>query len=134
MFLLFARVFSIVLALIAISKSYVDFKERKESVQMFLLWTLIWVGIVIVAMFPDLVATVVSAGGGSVGIGTFLGMAIVFLFFLVYRMYVRTEVLEHKLTLVVRELALRGDWKVEDAGHPDNALHGKGTRSNLSSK
>ena len=38
MFLLFARVFSIVLALIAISKSYVDFKERKESVQMFLLW------------------------------------------------------------------------------------------------
>ncbi len=134
MFLLFARVFSILLALIAISKSYVDFKGRKESVQMFLLWTLIWIGIVIVAMFPDMVATLVSAGGGSVGIGTFLGLVVVFLFFLVYRMYVRTEVLEQKLTLVVRELALRGDWKVEDPDHPDNALHQRGTRSSLSSK
>ena len=39
MFLLFARIFSVVLAAVAISKSYVDFKARKESAQMFLLWT-----------------------------------------------------------------------------------------------
>ena len=110
MFLLIARIFAIVLALVAISKSYVDFRSRRESPQMFLLWTLIWIGIVFVGMFPDLVAALVSAGGGSAGIGTFLGMVIVFLFFLVYRMYVRIEVLEQKLTVVVRELALRGDW------------------------
>ncbi len=113
MFLLIARVFAIVIALVAISMSYVDFRSRKESPQMFLLWTLIWIGIVFVGMFPDLVAAIVSAGGGSAGIGTFLGMVIVFLFFLVYRMYVRLEVLEQKLTVVVRELALRDGWEKE---------------------
>jgi len=132
LFLLFARVFSIVLALIAISKSYVDFKGRKESVQMFLLWTVIWIGIVFVAMFPDMVATLVSAGGGSVGIGTFLGMVIVFLFFLVYRMYVRTEAIQQKLAAVVQEFALRDDWKVEedDAG---SAIQPTSQKSSISS-
>jgi hypothetical protein len=120
LFLLVARVFAIVLALVAISKSYVDFRGRRESPQMFLLWTLIWISIVFVGMFPDLVAILVSAGGGSVGIGTFLGMVIVFLFFLVYRMYVRVEVLEQKLTVVVRELALRAEWESE-AGDADRA-------------
>ena len=133
MFLLFARVFSIVLALIAISKSYVDFKGRKESVQMFLLWTLIWIGIVIVAMFPDMIATLVSAGGGSVGIGTFLGMVIVFLFFLVYRMYVRMEGIQQKLALVVRELALRDHWKIEEADDVGRAPHPTSQNSSISS-
>lgn len=123
MFLLFSRIFSIVLALIAISKSYVDFKGRKESVQMFLLWTLIWIGIVIVAMFPDMVATLVTAGGGRVGIGSFLGLVIVFLFFLVYRMYVKMEAMQQKLAVVVQEIALRGEWKIEGADDAGPAAH-----------
>ncbi len=111
MFLLFARIFSVVLAAVAISKSYVDFKARKESAQMFLLWTVTWVGIVLVALFPTIVDMLINVGGGSAGIGTFLGMALVFLFFLLYRLYVRIEVLEQKLTLTIQEMALRRDWK-----------------------
>ena len=133
MFLLFARVFSIVLALIAISKRYVDFKGRKESVQMFLFWTVIWIGIVFVAMFPDMVATVVSAGGGRVGIGTFLGMVIVFLFFLVYRMYVRMEAIQQKLAVVVQEFALRDDWKIEEDDITGRAAQPISQKSSISS-
>ena len=88
---------------------------------MFLLWTLIWIGIVIVAMFPAVVATLVSAGGGSVGIGTFLGLVIVFLFFLVYRMYVRMDAIQQKLGVVVQEIALRSDWKIERTNAPGRA-------------
>ncbi len=51
MFLLFSKIFSIVLAGVAISKSYVDFRARKESVQMFLLWAITWIAVVVVAGF-----------------------------------------------------------------------------------
>ena len=80
---------------------------------MFLLWTLTWLGIVAVALFPSIVDRLTAVGGGGVGIGTFLGMAIVFLFFLLYRIYVRIESLEQKLTIVVQELSLREPWNAQ---------------------
>ena len=107
----FAKAFSVVLAAIVISKSYVDFRSRKESAQMFLLWTLTWVAIVLVALFPSMIDVLIGVGGGRAGIGTFLGMAIVFNLFLVYRTYVRMEALEQKVTVVVQELALRDRWE-----------------------
>ena len=108
---LFAKVFSIVLAVVAISKSYVDFRSRKESAQMFLLWTLTWVAIVLVALFPSMIDVLIGVGGGRAGIGTFLGMAIVFNLFLVYRTYVRMEAVEQKVTAVVQALALDDKWE-----------------------
>jgi hypothetical protein len=117
MFVVFSQIFSIVLAGVAISKSYVDFRARRESVQMFLLWTVTWIGIVAVALFPAIVDSLIAIGGGRVGIGTFLGMALVFLFFLMYRMYVRLERTEQKLTLVVQDLALKANWR--DTNEPD---------------
>ena len=124
MFVIVSKIFSIVLAGVAISKSYVDFRSKRESVQMFLFWTVTWVGIVVVALFPSIVDSLIALGGGRVGIGTFLGMALVFLFFLMYRMYVRLERLEQKLTLVVQDLALKEDWR--EMKEPDGQVsHGE---------
>ena len=38
-------------------------------------------------------------------------MALVFVFFVVYRMYVKLERLEQTLTKTVQDIALREDWK-----------------------
>ena len=105
MLVLFSQVFSLVLAIIAISKSYVDFRGRRESLQMFVLWTLMWSGIVFVALVPQSID--ILLGGSSAGVGRFLGMALVFVFFLLYRVYARVERLEQKITAVVQEVALR---------------------------
>ena len=108
MFVIAAQIFSILLAVIAISKSYVDFRARLESLPMFLFWSSIWVLIVTIALFPALVDILINSfGGGRAGLGTFFGMAIVFLFFVVYRVYVKLERVEQKLTRSVQELALR---------------------------
>jgi len=104
MFVLISKVFSIFLAAIAISKSYVDFRARRESLQMFVLWTVTWLAIVLVALFPSIIGTLIS---GQAGVGTFLGMAIVFLFFLMYRIFVKLERLEQQLTTLVQDIALR---------------------------
>src|SRR4051812_26440501 len=103
MLVIFSQVFSLILAIIAISKSYVDFRARRESLQMFVLWTLMWTAIVFVALVPQSVN--VLLGGSSAGVGTFLGMALVFVFFLLYRVYARVERLEQKITALVQEVA-----------------------------
>jgi small membrane protein len=105
MFVLISQVFSLVLALVAISKSYVDFRARRESLQMFVLWTLTWMGIVIVALFPGIID--VFLGGSRRGIGTFFGMAGVLMFFLLYRVYARVVRLERRISILVQEAALR---------------------------
>jgi hypothetical protein len=108
MFLLFAKVFAVVLALISISKSYVDFRARIEPLQIFLFWMFTWLAIVIVALFPSIIDYVIgSFGGGRAGLGTVFGMGLVFLYFLAYRMYVKIGRIEQKLTRTVQELALR---------------------------
>ena len=108
---IFVKVFSLALAVIAISKSYVDFRARTESLQMFLLWSLTWITVVIVALFPSIVDVILAySASGRVGLGTFFGMGLVFVLFVVYRIYVKLERVEQKLIKTIQELALKEDW------------------------
>ena len=115
MLVLASQIFSVVLAIIAISKSYVDFRAKRESVQMFVLWTATWCGIVVIAIFPRIVDFVIrSFGSGNAGIGTFFGMGMVLLYFLVYRIYARLDRLDQQLSTLVQKLALQRDMKIKD--------------------
>ena len=106
-----AKFFSVLLALIVISKSYVDFRARAESLQMFLFWIVTWTSIVFVALFPGIVDILIASfGQRQAGLGTLFGMAIVFLFFLVYRIYVKLERIEQNLTKAIQQLALEDHW------------------------
>jgi len=108
---LFVKCFSLALAGIAISKSYVDFRARRESLQMFLLWSLTWTGVVVVALFPWLVDIILAySASGRAGLGTFFGMGLVFVLFVVYRIYVKLERVEQKLVKTIQELALKENW------------------------
>ena len=110
MFVIASQIFSILLAAIAISKSYVDFRARVESLQMFIFWIFTWAMIVLVALFPSIVDILLSFGFGRSGLGTFFGMALVFLFFVVYRLYVKVERMNQKVTKTIQDLALKDEW------------------------
>jgi hypothetical protein len=111
MFVLFSKIFAVVLAAIAISKCYVDFRSRTESLKIFLFWVVTWLVIVVVALFPSIVDYLIgSFGEGRAGLGTFFGMGLVFLYFLAYRIYVKIGRVDQKLTKMVQELALRDSW------------------------
>jgi hypothetical protein len=107
----FVKIFSLALAVVAISKSYLDFRARIESLQMFLLWSLIWITVVLFALFPHIADIILAySASGRAGIGTFFGMGLVFVLFVVYRIYVKLERVEQKLIKTIQELALKEDW------------------------
>ena len=111
MFAIATQIFSVLLALVAISKSYVDFRARLESLSMFLFWVVTWTAIVAVALVPSLVDVLLNfSTRGSAGLGTFFGMGLVFLYFVVYRIYVKIERIEQNLTKAIQKIALREDW------------------------
>ncbi len=111
MFVLASQIFSIILAGIAITKSYLGFRAKVESLQIFIFWVAAWIAIVIVALFPSIIGvTIANFGSGQAGLGTFFGMALVFLFFVVYRIWLKLERIEQNLTKAIQELALREDW------------------------
>ncbi len=112
MIVILTKTFAILLALIVISKSYTDLRLRRESLLMFLFWTTTWLGIVLVALAPSIVDRIIAIGGGQAGIGTVFGITFMFMFFVVYRIYVKLDRTEQKMVRLVQELAME-DAKIE---------------------
>ncbi len=109
MILLIIKILSLVFTLLVIIKSYLAFRQRQESLAMFLFWSITWLAVITVAFYPDLVTTVL--GTKRVGIGTLLGVSVVFVYFVVYRVYVKADRIEKKMQDIVRQLALKDHFK-----------------------
>ena len=78
---------------------------------MFVLWSVIWITVVVVALFPSIVDIILAyTAAGRAGLGTFFGMGLVFVLFVVYRIYVKLERVEQKLVKTIQELALKENW------------------------
>lgn len=104
----FVKIISLVLGLMVISKTYLDYKKKNESFFMFFFWTVAWIGIIIVSLFPEIIVAALQVSKEQqIGTGTFLGVAIVFLFFVIYRVYIKANRLEKKIHDMVMKLGLK---------------------------
>lgn len=104
MLLTFAKIFALLFAILVISKSYLAFRSYRESWLMFLFWTVTWLIILALAFFPSISNYIL--GQQRIGIGSFLGVALVFIYFIVYRIYAKADRLEKQFQDIVRQIAL----------------------------
>ncbi len=105
--LIIAKIFATVLGLLVISRSFIDFKRKKESFTMTVFWILIWAGILALAYYPNLVDELIKQTGGQrTGIGTVFGMAIAFVLFINYRIYVKANRVEKAVIALAKEIML----------------------------
>jgi hypothetical protein len=91
-----------------LSKSYLDYKKKKETLIMFSFWLITWTGILLFALYPSLFFTIgdkVKSQG--IGYGTMLGLIFMFLFFVTYRVYVKAHRLERQLRDLVMKMGLK---------------------------
>lgn len=100
------EIFSVLLGLMVIPKTYLNFKSGKESITMFLFWSATWLLVILVSFFPSIVDKIISiTHSEKIGIGTFLGMAMVFLFFVIYRVYIKADRIEKEMAKLIKENA-----------------------------
>jgi hypothetical protein len=106
--IILAKILSIVLGLVVISKTFLDYRKEKESLTMFLFWLITWGSVITFSIFPTLIERFNKLIGeqGS-GVNTFIGAAFVFLLFITYRVYTKANRLEQQLHQMVMKLGLK---------------------------
>jgi hypothetical protein len=105
--LIIAKIFATILAILVIARSFTDFKNKKESLTMTIFWVAVWLVIMILAFWPVLIDDLIYVlGGQRTGLGTVFGMAIVFVLFVNYRIYIKANRVEKAMDKMARQLAL----------------------------
>ena len=104
---LIAQIFATILAILVLARLFSDYKKKKESLQMTLFWTAVWLAILVFSYFPILIERLITLlGGKRTGLGTVFGMALVFVLYVNYRIYVKAHRVEKALNELSRRLAL----------------------------
>lgn len=106
--LIVAKVFATVLALLVISRSYLDWKSKKEALIMAVFWIGVWVAILVVSYFPSIIDKLIGAlGGERTGLGTVFGMGLALVLFINYRVYTKAHRIEKTLEKLARDISLK---------------------------
>lgn len=108
----FIEFFSTIMAVMVIGKSYADYKKGSEALVVFLFWALAWLVIVFIAYFPQTIDLISQRldGQGS-GVARVLGLGLTFLFFVIYRVFVKAERIERKIGLLIQRLAIKESFE-----------------------
>ena len=108
-----------VIAFIAIVYAWNLMIRQKKSIWEAILWTVFWVAMASIALFPNVLIYLQFATGIKSQVNAILVTSIGLMFFMMFYIVMRIENLEQRQTRIVRKIALR------DAG----LNGGQGTKS-----
>ncbi len=107
MILIISKILTLLFAFIVISKSIVDYKNKNENLTMAIFWIVVWLAITTIAFFPSIVDSAITLAGGSrTGLGTVFGIAIIFVLFVSYRIYVKSRRTERQIEKLAQYIAI----------------------------
>ena len=102
-----AQVLIILFALFAFTRVILRLKKQEIRIGEFVFWSLLWIAVIFVALFPDTVSTAAEYVGLWKGLGPVIYGSIIVLFYLVFRLYVKFDNMEQKMSKVVREVSIK---------------------------
>jgi len=101
------QILALAFSLFALSRVFLRFKDKEIVLKEFLLWTAVWVAVIVVALTPGITFFISNLVGVGRGIDVAVYAGIVVLFYAVFRIYVQVEKIEQKLSKIVEAVALR---------------------------
>ena len=99
------QILAVVFAFFALSRAFLRFRGREISIGEFVFWSVTWIVLILLAVFPEYTFLLSRKIGIQRGVDIFVYGGIMLLFYMLFRMYVRVEKMEQSLTKIVRELA-----------------------------
>src|SRR3989338_6094225 len=98
------KILTLIIAFISISKTYLDYRKQHESKIMFIFWTVIWLVVTAIIMFPILIDQVVAyTQDKSITISSVIGMSFVFMLYIIYRIYSKATRIEYRQNELIRK-------------------------------
>src|SRR5205814_962904 len=89
-------------AAFAFSRAVLGLRRGTLTIRPFVLWSLFWVAVVLVAVRPETTVVIARAFGVGRGADLAIYLALLLVFFLIFRLFARIEDLERELTKLVR--------------------------------
>jgi len=100
------QILAIIFCLFAIWRLTMRFRRREVKWTEFLSWLIFWFAVGIAFIIPDSLTRLANILGIGRGADLVLYVAVVVLFYLIFRIFVRLEKMERNITKVVRDKAL----------------------------
>lgn len=101
------QIIAVLFALFAISRAFLRFKDNKLTKWEFVFWILLWGAVILVSFIPNITVPISAYLGIGRGIDLIIYISIIVLFYLIFRLYVKTETAEKAITKMVRQVALQ---------------------------
>ena len=101
------QVVLVAFAVFAFSRAVIGLRRGTLTVAPFVLWALFWAAVIVVALRPETSAAVAHVFGVGRGADLAIYLALVLVFFLLFRLFAKIEDLERQLTRFVRAQALK---------------------------
>lgn len=101
------RLIGVVLAIIALSKSYLDYRKKRESFAMFAIWAIAWISTTVIVLYPTIIDYVATyTRSNTVSSGSLTSLAFVLLLYIVYRVYAKAARIEYQQNELIRKVGL----------------------------
>lgn len=96
-------------SLLMIFRALSLFQKRKQTWRELVLWLIVWLGIGLVAFYPQILDVLPPIIGVKSGVNVLIFFGFVVLFYGFFRLFAKVEELEEKLVKVVRARALESE-------------------------
>jgi small membrane protein len=87
--------------------AFMRYRAKRLTLREFILWALLWTGVTIVALLPNIIGRIAGLLGIGRGIDVIIYLSILMLFYLNFRLYMKIDDTQKDITRLVRALALR---------------------------
>ncbi len=96
----------LILVVLMYFKLLIDLKKGKISLRRFFFWLFIWTGLSLITYFPQIVLFFSNLIGIERAKDLPIYVSIILLFYLLFKMSIRTEEIEQGITKIVKKIAL----------------------------
>ena len=105
--MLIIQILIIVFIAFAFSRSILRLKDKEINIQEFIFWSTIWLVAIVIVLIPRITSLISEPLGVGRGIDVVIYLSIILTFYLIFRLYVKTEKINQELSKLIRELAKR---------------------------
>ena len=112
--MLLIQIVLIVFFLFALLKVVGRFRSGELSIKGAVLWSLFWVGAAVVALLPNSAAYVAELVGIGRGADLVVYVALVLVFFIIFRLMIKIEMLNKDITKLTRKISLQENAASKD--------------------
>ena len=106
--------FIVIFAIFVLAKVILRFKVRDITGRELLAWIVFLLLVILAALWPQKTDVVARLVGVERGVDLLVYISVIVLFFVVFKVAVRLEKIDKQTTKVIRELALRQKFGVEE--------------------